>query len=543
VDRDVLLWELYKKGIPDYLWKVIDDIYSNNYCRVIWQGSVSKKVPVTLGTGQGKTIAAQMYKTYIDPTLESLEFSGYGAHIGITSVAAPSCADDIVLASTSIPRMQGLYCILDQNTRINRSKLNYNKCDITTNMKKLNDLQFPMYIGGNQIPYSEKIKHLGLYRTAKSPSADIHEKISQARGAAYALIPAGIHGENGVTPPTSIRILKLDIISILLYGLDAIIMTQKERDEVSVFYNALLKSILGLRKSVASTALFLLTGLYPIECELHCRILGLYGAICRQDSHHPLKIIAQRQLANPDCGWFNYLLNIASKYNLRAQILNQLYSPDKPEKWKRFIKYQVRSWWNEYLFEDAKDRSTLELLDLSLIQSGEPHFMYPRTGSSTLRTATAFRAKLLTGTYTLQSNATKFNKYKVDPTCLLCKQAPETPTHFLLECQRLKEIRNPIITEINQHLSDLDLSLPSETHLKCKCLLNIGPSRKFTTEKNARGKLSQLSNKVSLLCLKLHNERHQLLGEVKNAQKGKTASKKATITNRKCKKSETGNKV
>ena len=527
VDRDILLWELYKKGIPDYLWKVIDDIYSDNYCRIMWQGSLSKEVPVTLGTGQGKTIAAQMYKTYIDPTLESLESSGYGARIGITSVVAPSCADDIVLAATSIPRMQGLYCILDQNTRRNRSKLNYNKCDILTNMKKLNDLQFPLYIGDNEIPYSEKVKHLGLKRTAKSPSADIQAKIAQARGAGYALIPAGIHGENGVTPHTSVRTLRMNVVSILLYGLDAIIMTQKERDDVCVFFNTLVRSVLGLRKSVASSALFLLSGLYPIECELHCRIIGLYGAICRQDSHHPLKVIAQRQLANPECGWFDYLITIASKYNIRAQILNQLYSPDKPEKWKRFIKLHIKSWWNEHLFEDARDRSTLQLLDLSLIHAGETHFMYPRTGSSQLRTAIAFRTKMLTGTYTLQSNTAKFNKYKVDPTCLLCKKDPETTTHFLLECHQLEKIRNPLLSEINHHLSEIGLSLPSENPIKC--LLNMGPSKKLQLGKKVRVKLSALSNKVSLLCLKLHNERHQMLAELnskKTKDKSSTKSKK-----------------
>ena len=387
-------------------------------------------------------------------------------------------------------------------------------------MKKLNDLKFPLYIGKNEIPYSEKIKHLGLKRTAKSQSADIQTKIAQARRAGYALIPAGIHGENGVTPPTSVRILRMNVISILLYGLDAIVMTQKERDDVSVFYNTLVRSVLGLRKSVASSALFLMSGLYPIECELHCRIIGLYGAICRQDCRHPLKVIAQRQLANPDCGWFAYLLTIATKYNIRAQILNQLYNPDKPTRWKRFIKLHVKSWWNQHLFEDAKDRSTLQLLDLSLINAGETHFMYPRTGSSQLRTAIAFRTKMLTGTYTLQSNTAKFNKYQVDPTCLLCKKAPETTTHFILECQQLEKTRKPLLSEIDHHLRELSLSLPTEKLTRCKCLLNIGPSKKLPFDKNARVKLSVLSNRVSLLCLKLHNERYQLLGEL-NSKKAK----------------------
>ena len=36
-----------------------------------------------------------------------------------------------------------------------------------------------------------------------------------------------------------------------------------------------------------------------------------------------------------------------------------------------------------------------------------------------------FKAKLMTGTYVLQSNRAKFNQFSVDPTCLLCNDDAE----------------------------------------------------------------------------------------------------------------------
>ena len=41
------------------------------------------------------------------------------------------------------------------------------------------------------------------------------------------------------------------------------------------------------------------------------------------------------------------------------------------------------------------------------------------------------KARLMIGTYVLQSNRAKFNQYKVDPTCTLCGDEPEDQEHFL----------------------------------------------------------------------------------------------------------------
>ena len=50
-----------------------------------------------------------------------------------------------------------------------------------------------------------------------------------------------------------------------------------------------------------------------------------------------------------------------------------------------------------------------------------------------------FKAKLMTGTYVLQSNRAKFNQYSVDPTCLLCGDDTEDMIHYLLKCRSLSK--------------------------------------------------------------------------------------------------------
>ena len=69
---------------------------------------------------------------------------------------------------------------------------------------------------------------------------------------------------------------------------------------------------------------------------------------------------------------------------------------------------------------------------------------------------------LYTSTYTLQSNRAVFNKHAVDPTCKLCRSAPETSQHFLVECQALNDERRKYLGEycVVTDRHNVDLSCP-----------------------------------------------------------------------------------
>lgn len=62
------------------------------------------------------------------------------------------------------------------------------------------------------------------------------------------------------------------------------------------------------------------------------------------------------------------------------------------------------------------------------------------------------KVKMLTGSYILQSNRSKFNKYAVSDTCPLCKCASENLSHFLLECPSLQPVRADYILGIEKLL-------------------------------------------------------------------------------------------
>ena len=63
------------------------------------------------------------------------------------------------------------------------------------------------------------------------------------------------------------------------------------------------------------------------------------------------------------------------------------------------------------------------------------------------------KSRILTGTYTLQSNCAVFNQFAVDPTCQLYDKSPETRQHLLAGCKTLQHVRQKFFTRI-QHIVD-----------------------------------------------------------------------------------------
>ena len=48
------------------MWKVIKDLYTDVKAQVLYAGSLSRKIYVSQGTGQGRILAPFMYKVYVN---------------------------------------------------------------------------------------------------------------------------------------------------------------------------------------------------------------------------------------------------------------------------------------------------------------------------------------------------------------------------------------------------------------------------------------------------------------------------------------------
>ena len=69
------------------------------------------------------------------------------------------------------------------------------------------------------------------------------------------------------------------------------------------------------------------------------------------------------------------------------------------------------------------------------------------------------KARLLTGTYILQCNRSKFNQHGVNATCPLCQLEDEDTLHFLIKCNALYAYRKESTKELKDIISDIDESV------------------------------------------------------------------------------------
>ena len=115
----------------------------------------------------------------------------------------------------------------------------------------------------------------------------------------------------------------------------------------------------------------------------------------------------------------------------------------------------------------------------------------------------ATKVKLLLGTYILQSNRHKLNKYEVRPDCPLCNSGEEDREHFIVICSKLMDVRqkfiialkNILYSSIRHNLYDTifsDTNTLTQLILDCTALVYIPHGLHIPIENISRGLLYAL---------------------------------------------------
>ena len=119
---------------------------------------------------------------------------------------------------------------------------------------------------------------------------------------------------------------------------------------------------------------------------------------------------------------------------------------------------KVYKFWCKRMVENKSSKSSLAMMSVSQLQIGVCHPVWKtvRNSPKDIEKA-AIKARILTGTYTLQANRSKFNQYTVDPTC---GKGIENQTHFILLCPVTETAR----TKFKQKVIDR-MNSSTVTHL------------------------------------------------------------------------------
>jgi len=536
VNHDILLQSLHQYGMPLEWWSVIQSLYSQATEYVEWEGCHSRQYTIGQGVRQGGVLSTHLFKCSNNDLLDKLERYGEGAYIGDIFVGCPCCADDLLVCANSDSHLQAMVSTTEEFSNTRRYTLHPEKSEISSRSGQAYDIK----LYGSSMPHKESVKHLGLQRHLTSNEEIITMKVALGRSTLYSLIPAGLHGATGLSPPASRKLLMLYVLPRMLYGLESLVLTEAQLKMLDQSYLKMLRDGMSLRLGTATEAIYLLMGLYPFRIELHIKVFMLYGAITRLPNDHTLRRLAWRQMtvgSTTKKSWFTYVRKIAALYQLEEIVIKAVVCPWEKRDWKLLISRSVRrqSFFN--IIRGAMSKSSLNFMDLTLLNPSTPHHLWPTGGcSARSRLAASVRAKLLAGSYILQYNMARFNQHKVTPTCQLCKSDVEDIPHFLLSCSALESKRKPLLEKITTLIGANKFSTPIQPHHTCFLILNAG-TLTHTVQKSdnvnahvlKHTSIHRLRELVNILCLTLHNSRNFHLAQ----QEASTAPRKKGSKRRK----------
>ena len=144
------------------------------------------------------------------------------------------------------------------------------------------------------MPNVEQTMHMGILRSADTEQSATKENIKKARKTLYSLISFGLH--------------------VLIYCMEVVLPRQKNMDLLEKLNKKFLKLILSLPVNTSVPAVYVLSGMLPIEEIIHKRTLTFFGIICRLPETTIEHRLAVRQLSVKSFYSHNWF--IAAKGNL-----------------------------------------------------------------------------------------------------------------------------------------------------------------------------------------------------------------------------------
>ena len=517
VQHSILMNDIQQMGIEGDLWLLLQQLYNSPTTSVKWKSKVSDTFSINQGVRQGGASSAPIYKCYTNSLLQHLE--NQQVHkVGTINISAPTCADDMAILATQPEDMQAAIDLVETYAGEHHYGINPSK---SATLAYNTQLQPSFIMENNEIPYSIEYTHLGVVRN-QTNQLNTDERIQLARRTLYALMGAGVHGKDGLSPQISHHIWSTYVIPRMLYGLEVSIYKNSDLLKLDAFQRKTLRQLQFLpeKPAPANQAVYGLLGAKPIKAVVEQSTLIHFGNILRSEESIELEL-AYRQLAiktDKSKSWFIHVKQLLTKYGLPSPY-ELLISPPEKSQWKSTVSAAINSYCNEESRLEAGTKSSLCYLNTEDFAIGAVHPVWGTLhGSCRKVEMAAVKARLLTGTYILQANRAKFNQFDVDPTCTICGDEPEDRLHFIMRCRCLAEVRQHHVRKLQRifgdiYCSEIAESITSDQGVLFQLILDC--THGSLSNLNVSPPLCNLSDIIEpttrIMCYSLHVKRASLL--------------------------------
>ncbi len=177
----------------------------------------------------------------------------------------------------------------------------------------------PIKLYDTNIEASNEETHLGINRRVDCTNlSTVKDRLKKTRRASYELLGAGFHQLTGVGPEVGRHMHNIYAIPRLVYGLEALILTQPNTNTLEASHKTSLRKIQHLPKSTATAAIYLLIGTPPLEATIHIKTICFFLTQLRRSDSIEYQLI-ERQLAmkkDSANSWTWYVNKLLKRYHL-----------------------------------------------------------------------------------------------------------------------------------------------------------------------------------------------------------------------------------
>ena len=143
---------------------------------------------------------------------------------------------------------------------------------------------------------------------------------------------------------------------MLLYGLEIIQLNKSQIEQLELYQKKLVKQILSVPTNTPDAAVYILSGLLPVEAQIHKRKLTFFNNVCHQPANSIEKQLAVRQTTVKSMksnSWFVEVKKILWKYDL-GSIDELISNPSSKQQWKHRVNRVVNEHWKEIISVQAR---------------------------------------------------------------------------------------------------------------------------------------------------------------------------------------------
>ena len=266
VSHKSLMRKLFNIGVDENMWTIINSLYQDTRSAVKWRGEISKHFRVEQGVRQGGILRTDFYKVYNDGLLDRLQkqkkrHKNWTCHLC-------ACADDTVVGADCSEVLQSLLDIGVDYSKMERyipQPVKSVVIEILNRLRRSSEKSSNSWdLDDDNMSTMDKTMHVGICRSADTDKTAVADNVKKARRTLYSLMSAGLHGENGRDPKTSLSLYQIYAPPILLYGIEVVFPRPKFMEVLDKFNKHDLKHMFPLPVTAVDPAINILSGTLPI---------------------------------------------------------------------------------------------------------------------------------------------------------------------------------------------------------------------------------------------------------------------------------------